>query len=49
MPAKREPTRDDLRKEEREIGANIPEGMKGEDDSDSARGVEKRGDEKEQE
>jgi hypothetical protein len=42
MRAKREPTREDLKKEEREIGANIPEGMKGEDDSDAARGEEKR-------
>jgi hypothetical protein len=49
MPAKRDRTRDDLRKEEREIGANIPEGMKGEDDSDSARGEEKREDGKETE
>lgn len=36
----RGPTKDDLKKDEKEIGANIPEAMKGEDDADSARGSE---------
>ncbi|MEA3201827.1 MAG: hypothetical protein QOE90_3255 [Thermoplasmata archaeon] len=38
MPKER--TKDDLRKDEKEIGTNIPEAMKGEDDADSARGTE---------
>lgn len=33
----REPTREDMKKAEKEIGRNIPEGMKGEDDADPAR------------
>ncbi|GEM_PF-5830432 len=40
MPSRREPTQKDLREEEKEIGANIPQGMKGEDDADSARDEE---------
>lgn len=35
MPAKRTPTREEMRKDEKEIGENIPEAMKGEDDEDS--------------
>ena len=37
MPKDRAPSPEAMQKQEKEIGKNIPDGMKGEDDADSAR------------
>jgi hypothetical protein len=34
MPSKRDPTREDMRRAEKEVGQNLPDEMVGEDDGD---------------